>query len=84
MSRNFPQALFALLFAVLTIGQVSAATYYVAANGSDSNNGTSEATPWLHAPGMSTCTATCASTTISAVTRSSFAAATLGTSAIAA
>ena len=26
--------------------------YYIAANGSDSNNGTTEATPWLHAPGM--------------------------------
>jgi len=37
--------------------------FYIAANGSDSNNGTSEATPWLHAPGMSSCTGTCKSTT---------------------
>jgi hypothetical protein len=38
-------------------------TYYIAANGSDSNNGTSKATPWLHAPGMPNCSGTCASTT---------------------
>jgi hypothetical protein len=63
MSRKFPQALFALLFIVLMTGPLSATTYYVAANGSDSNDGT-QATPWLHAPGMSTCTATCASTAI--------------------
>ena len=35
--------------------------FYIAANGSDSNNGTSETTPWLHAPGMSSCTGSCAS-----------------------
>src|ERR1700688_3928601 len=35
--------------------------YYIAANGSDSNNGTSETTPWLHAPGMTSCTGTCGS-----------------------
>jgi hypothetical protein len=34
--------------------------YYIAANGNDSNNGTSESAPWLHAPGMATCTSTCA------------------------
>ena len=34
--------------------------YYVAANGSDTNNGTSEATPWLHAPFMPNCSGTCA------------------------
>ena len=37
------------------------ACFYIAANGSDSNNGTSEATPWLHAPGMTSCTGSCAS-----------------------
>jgi hypothetical protein len=39
--------------------------YYVAANGSDSNDGLSEASghPWLHAPGMKNCTADCASNT---------------------
>lgn len=35
--------------------------YFVAANGSDSNSGTSEATPWLHSPGMPSCSATCLS-----------------------
>lgn len=34
--------------------------YFIAANGSDSNNGTSESTPWLHAPGMPNCSANCA------------------------
>src|SRR5208282_1157790 len=37
--------------------------YYVAANGSDSNNGTSESTPWLHAPGMANCSGNCAAVT---------------------
>jgi hypothetical protein len=37
--------------------------FYVAANGSDSNSGTSEASPWQHAPGMVNCTAACKSTT---------------------
>src|SRR5581483_4845258 len=64
MSRKFPQALFSVLIALFITGHLSATTYYVAASGSDSNNGTSTTTPWLHAPGMSTCTATCASTTI--------------------
>jgi hypothetical protein len=56
MSRNFPQALFALLIAVLMTGHLSATTYYIAANGSDSNNGSSKSTPWAHLPGMSTWT----------------------------
>lgn len=29
--------------------------FYIAANGSDSNSGTSEASPWQHAPGMPNC-----------------------------
>jgi hypothetical protein len=33
--------------------------YFIAANGTDTNNGTSEATPWLHAPGMPNCSGTC-------------------------
>jgi hypothetical protein len=37
--------------------------YFVAANGSDSNAGTSESSPWQHAPGMPACTGTCASVT---------------------
>jgi hypothetical protein len=35
--------------------------FYVAANGSDSNPGTSEQSPWLHAPGMPNCSGVCAS-----------------------
>ena len=42
--------------------------YYVAAGGLDSNTGMSESSPWAHAPGMPTCTAKCASATISAGT----------------
>jgi len=38
-------------------------TYYVAATGSDSNNGTSKTTPWLHGPGMPNCAANCAAHT---------------------
>ena len=34
--------------------------YYIAANGSDSNNGLSEAAPWAHAPGMPNCSGNCA------------------------
>lgn len=34
--------------------------YFVAANGSDTNSGTSESTPWLHAPQMPNCSGTCA------------------------
>ncbi len=48
------------IFFALTM-RAHATTYYVAANGSDSNSGTSETSPWLHAPGMPNCTATCAS-----------------------
>jgi len=46
--------------------------YFIAANGSDSNDGTTETTsghlPWAHAPGMPNCTSNCASATISAGT----------------
>jgi hypothetical protein len=40
--------------------------FYVSAAGSDTNSGTSEASPWLHAPGMPACSGTCAATTPSA------------------
>jgi len=42
---------------------VSAATHYVATSGSDSNNGTSESTPWAHLPGMPTATSSASSYT---------------------
>jgi hypothetical protein len=37
--------------------------YYIAANGVDSASGTSEASPWLHAPGMTGCSGACAAVT---------------------
>ncbi|MGB7498226.1 MAG: hypothetical protein WBQ61_17270 [Candidatus Acidiferrum sp.] len=37
--------------------------YYIAANGSDANSGTSESSPWAHLPGMSSCTGNCAAHT---------------------
>jgi hypothetical protein len=40
-----------------------ATTFYIAASGSDSNNGTSKTTPWQHAPGMNGCSANCAANT---------------------
>jgi hypothetical protein len=33
--------------------------FYIAASGADTNPGTSESSPWQHAPGMSTCSETC-------------------------
>ena len=62
MNRFFRLALFALIIGLIVV-PASATTYYIAANGSDSNNGTSNSTPWQHAPGMPTCTGTCAATT---------------------
>lgn len=50
----------AILFSACTWGQV---THYIAASGSDANNGTSQATPWAHVPGMQTCAASCATYT---------------------
>lgn len=55
---------FAILAVTLLFTCASfATTYYIAANGSDSNNGTSKTTPWQHAPGMSACSANCAAVT---------------------
>ncbi len=42
--------------------------YFIAANGTDTNNGTSEASPWAHAPGMPNCANACAAVTPSAGT----------------
>jgi hypothetical protein len=53
-----------LMIIVASAGNAAASTiHYIAATGSDSNNGTSTSTPWLHAPGMSACTGSCASYT---------------------
>lgn len=52
---------FALFAATLFFTCASfATTHYIAASGSDSNNGTSKTTPWQHAPGMTGCSANCA------------------------
>jgi hypothetical protein len=56
----------ALLLMITFVGLRSAAaatTHYIAANGSDSSNGTSKTTPWAHAPGMPNCSGSCASYT---------------------
>jgi hypothetical protein len=34
--------------------------FYISAAGADTNSGTTESSPWLHAPGMPSCTANCA------------------------
>jgi hypothetical protein len=33
--------------------------FFIAANGSDTNDGASESTPWMHAPGMPNCASAC-------------------------
>jgi hypothetical protein len=43
----------------LPVGAPLQGCYFVAANGSDTNNGTSESTPWQHAPGMPNCASNC-------------------------
>jgi hypothetical protein len=63
MARLIRFSMIAALLTFATAGSAFATNHYVAANGSDSNNGTSEQTPWLHAPGMPSCTASCASYT---------------------
>lgn len=56
-----------LVWLAMVVGinsQVYAATYYIdATGGADTNAGTSTGAAWAHAPGMLTCTNTCASTT---------------------
>jgi hypothetical protein len=43
-------------------GSITGCYYISKATGSDSNSGTTEASPWAHMPGMPSCTNTCAST----------------------
>jgi hypothetical protein len=61
MSRFFHPTFLTLTICLMMGGIASANTYYIASNGSDSNNGTSKTTPWLHAPGMKICSNACAS-----------------------
>jgi hypothetical protein len=63
MPRSVRLSFLLFLMWILCASTASATTYYIAASGSDSNNGTSKTTPWLHAPGMTNCSATCASAT---------------------
>jgi hypothetical protein len=63
MGRCTRMILMALAIFLGMASKASATTYYIAANGSDSNNGTSEASAWQHAPGMPACSNTCAGVT---------------------
>jgi len=69
MKRNLGQtgrpSFFIGTLSMLLLVSVNAfgGTHYIAANGSDSNNGTSKNTPWLHAPGMPNCSGACGSYT---------------------
>jgi hypothetical protein len=49
-------------------GSITTCFYVSNSTGADTNNGTSEATPWAHMPGMPDCTGVCASTTPSSGT----------------
>ncbi len=62
MNSFFRLALLTLAVSLIT-ASASATTYYIAANGSDSNSGTSNTAPWQHAPGMANCKSTCAGVT---------------------
>jgi hypothetical protein len=66
MRRLLGMTIFVLSLCLAGAVSASATTYYVATNGSDSNNGTSKTTPFLHAPGMSACTGTCGGTSLRA------------------
>lgn len=75
-SNNGSPLTFKLLFLVLLLGTGKIAwaqgscpanapvtgnhCYFVAASGLDTNSGTSESSPWLHAPGMPNCSNNCA------------------------
>jgi len=63
MYRGFLISLRAILFLLSSSVVVLGGTFYIAANGSDSSNGTSKSTPWLHAPGMPNCSGSCAAHT---------------------
>ena len=50
----------------LSSAGITSCFYISKSLGSDSNNGTSESTPWAHLPGMPSCTGQCSSTTLAA------------------
>ena len=54
------------LFVIFACGATemkASTTHYIAANGSDSNDGLSKTSPWSHLPGMRSCTGACSSYT---------------------
>jgi hypothetical protein len=60
MNHWFRPILLIVTLNLISIATASATTYYIAANGSDSNSGTSNSNAWAHAPGMPNCASACA------------------------
>lgn len=56
MNRFLPHLVFTVILSMMFVTSGSATTYYIAANGSDSNSGTSQSAAWAHAPGMKNAT----------------------------
>jgi hypothetical protein len=61
MMRHYLPRLTVLLFFSFGLNAFGVNYYADFASGNDSNSGTSQASPWQHAPGMSGCTASCSS-----------------------
>ena len=67
MMRTAKTTVLILFFGILVAGNCFATTYYIDySSGSDSNSGTLKTSPWQHAPGMQTCTNSCAAASIKA------------------
>lgn len=60
MPRPNRFSFFTALALISLASRVFASTHYIAAAGSDLNDGTTTSTPWLHAPGMADCSGNCA------------------------
>jgi hypothetical protein len=56
MKRSILTSILALLITFFAAKNSFATTHYVSTSGSDSNNGTSQSTPWAHIPGMPSAT----------------------------
>ena len=59
---NYLNATTGALVTLSSLGVTSC--YYVSSGGVDTASGTSESTPWLHAPGMANCSNNCASASV--------------------
>lgn len=57
------RSLLLIAMLLLSASANAATTYYIAATGADTNNGTAKGTPLAHAPGMRGCSNTCAGIT---------------------